>query len=193
MSNIPQHNSRTPLVRSSLQEHHPLAKEGKGRGNSEWSLAHCLTNIDRLTNQKSQDSLNFHVPILFILHHSIPMGFPFRWFHSIYAIQNSRKLYLGKRGMVSRIRADYRREFLRGEFPHSAGAWGILQSPVSVVSRGDTAKSSGSEQKELGLSSGLCPLTSCVNLGKRLKSLNLCFLSYKIRSWDLYSLSYCED
>ena len=86
-----------------------------------------------------------------------------------------------------------RREFLRGEFPHSAGAWGILQSPVSGVSRGATAKSSGSEQKELGLSSGLCPLTSCVNLGKRLKSLNLCFLSYKIRIWDLYSLSYCED
>ena len=49
--------------------------------------------------------------------------------------------------MVSRIRADYRTRI-------PPFCWGL----VSVVPTGAMAKSSGSEQEELGLRSELCPL-----------------------------------
>ena len=127
-----------------------------------------------------QDSLNFHVPVLLILHHSVPTGFPFRWFHPIYYIQNSRKLYLGKRSTVNRIRADYSRRIP----PFCCSLGHPLGPSFSGTQR--------SHCKELRLWIGrtwaqfrALPLTSCVTLGKSLKSLNLCFLSYKIRIWDL--------
>lgn len=82
--------------------------------------------------------------------------------------------------MVSRTGADYRREFLRGYSPTLLGP-GTPRAQFLGYPERPLQQLRLSVQNELWA----LPLTGCVTLGKWLKSLTLCSLSYKMGIWDL--------
>lgn len=111
-----------------------------------------------------------------MLHHSVPFhmeGFPFAGSVPFILLgisgNSTRELSLDKRDMVSRTRADYRREFLRADSPTLLGP--------GTTSRAQFLGYPEEPQQELRLSVQnelwALPFTGCVTLGKQLKSLSL--------------------
>lgn len=134
---LPSVTLRLPWFSSASRTHYPLANEGKGRGNSEWSLAHYLTYTDRpdqsekLRQPRLPQSNSAHPPPFCSLppHRVLFQLVPFHLFHSAF-----QEILFGKEGVVGRIGADHRREFLREEppIPQRPGAttsfWGTQRS-----------------------------------------------------------------
>lgn len=134
---LPRVTLRLPWFSSASRTHYPLANEGKGRGNSEWSLAHYLTYTDRpdqseeLRQPRLPQSNSAHPPPFCSLppHRVLFQLVPFHLFHSTF-----QEILFGKEGTVGRIGADHRREFLREEppIPQRPGAttsfWGTQRS-----------------------------------------------------------------